>query len=379
MTYLINLAIILITAKICGHLATRFALPEALGQILGGIAIGPLLNIVTSSSDIEILSNLGVIFLLFLAGLDTNPEELRRIGKSSFVVALSGVIVPLFSGYFLGLFYGYPKITALFLGGVLTATSVGLTTSILIEMNKLHTKEGTTILAAAVIDDVLGIIVLAILIAIKRSGHISLKELSLLGGEIALYFTLSWFIGSSLVKRIIALSEKIALPETITSVAIAITLILAYFAEEIGIAAITGAYLAGLLLNKTPQAHRIGNKVNAIAYALFVPVFLVSIGINTKLETLSQTGLFTLMYSLVAILTKMVGCGGGALLTRFKLMEALKVGIGMIPRMEVGLIIANMALAERIFDDSTFTTTVGMTMITTLITPPLLKWAFSKD
>lgn len=380
MDILLKIAIVLLTAKLCGYLATKVKLPEAFGALLGGILIGPIFGIASFSEDLKLLGDLGVIFLLFLAGLETNLEELKRVGIPSFVIALIGVIVPLFLGYWISILYGYSKMTALFLGGTLTATSVGLTTSILIEMKKLHTKEGTAILASAVIDDVLGIIVLAIIIAIKKSGHISLKELSILGGEIVIYFALSYLLGSPLIKRALSLAGRIDIPEALTAISIALTLIFAYLAEEVKIASITGAYLAGLIISKTPEAQRIVSKANTLAFSLFVPVFLVGIGLNTNIFSLSKAGMFTLIYFIIAVLTKILGCGLGALATkRFTFKEALKIGIGMIPRMEVGLVIANMALTEKIFDDSAFTTAVAMTLLTTIITPPLLKWAFSKD
>lgn len=380
MDILLKIAIVLLTAKFCGYLATRVKLPEAFGALLGGILIGPILGIVSFSEDLKLLGDLGVILLLFLAGLETNLEELRKVGIPSFIIALSGVIVPLFLGYWISILYGYSKITALFLGGTLTATSVGLTTSILIEMKKLHTKEGTAILASAVIDDVLGIIVLAIIIAIKKSGHVSLKELSIMGGEIGIYFALSYLLGFPLVKRTLSLAGRIEVPEALTAIAVALALIFAYLAEEVKIAAITGAYLAGLIMGKTSESQRIVGKANTLAFSMFVPAFLVGIGVNTNILSLSKAGIFTMIYFIVAVLTKIVGCGVGALVTRkFTFKEALKVGIGMIPRMEVGLVIANMALMEKIFDDSAFATAVAMTLLTTIVTPPLLKWAFSKD
>ncbi|MCS7232883.1 MAG: cation:proton antiporter [Synergistetes bacterium] len=379
MNIFLKIAVILLSARFCGYLATRVKLPEAFGALLGGVIIGPILGIVELSGEIRILADLGVVFLLFLAGLETNVEELRRVGIPSFVIASAGVIVPLFVGYWISLLYGYPKITALFLGGTLTATSVGLTTSILLEMKKLHTKEGTAILASAIIDDVLGIMVLAIIIAIKKSGHVSLKELSFLSGEVGVYFLLSYLLGSPLIKKTLKLMEKLDLPEVLTSVIIALMLIFAYLAEGIKIAAITGAYLAGLIISKTPEARRVEDKINTLAFSLFVPTFLVGIGASTNIYSLSKTGAFTIIYFIIAVLTKIAGCGVGALITKsFTFKEALKIGVGMIPRMEVGLVIANMALLEGIFDDSAFATAVTMTLLTTIITPPLLKWTFSK-
>ncbi|MBC7332779.1 MAG: cation:proton antiporter, partial [Synergistetes bacterium] len=254
MDIFLEIALILLIARIGGYLAAKFKLPEAFGALIGGILIGPILGIVEFSSEIKVLGDLGIVFLLFLAGLETNLEELKRVGIPSFIVALAGVIVPLFAGYWFSILYGYSKITSLFLGGTLTATSVGLTTSILMEMKKLHTKEGTAILASAVIDDVLGIMVLAIIIAIKRSGHVSSTELIILSVEILAYLALSYLLGSPLIRETLRLAERAEMPEILTSVTIALVLLLAHLAERVKIAAITGSYLAGLIMSKTTEA-----------------------------------------------------------------------------------------------------------------------------
>lgn len=379
MDIFLKIAIILVTARVGGYLALRFKLPEAIGALLGGILIGPILGIVEMSEGIRALGSLGVVFLLFLAGLETKFEELRSVGIPSFVVALTGVLLPFSIGYWVSLFYGYSKITALFLGGALTATSVGLTASTLMEMNKLHTKEGTTILAAAVIDDILGIMVLAVIMAIRRGGHVNARELTVFGLEMIAYFSISYLLGSALFRRVLALAERPGIPEFLTSITIALILFMAHLAERVQIASITGAYLAGLLIGETSQARKIEDKLSTLAFSLFVPIFLVGIGASTNILSLSKVGAFTLVYSGIAFLTKVVGCGGGALLTRrFSLKESLRIGIGMVPRMEVGLVIANMALLERVFDDSAFAAAVVMTFLTTIMTPPLLKWVFLK-
>jgi len=274
--------------------------------------------------------------------------------------------------------WGYTHIQALFFGGVLTATSVGLTTSILMEMKKLRTKVGTTILAAAVVDDVLGIIILTILVAINTKGSVYLTDLLIIFVEVGAFFLLGLFLGSPAIKEVLRLSEAITLPETITAVAIGIMLIFAYIAEQFQLAGITGAYLAGILVAGSAEAREIISKMMTIGYSLFIPVFLVSIGIETDVRVLTTLGTFALVYATLAVAGKIVGCGTGALVSGFKPIEALQVGIGMIPRMEVALIMANIGLTEGVFDSGTFSIPVSMVIITTLITPFLLKWAFSK-
>lgn len=380
MDVFLELALILIVAKLFGYLSVRLGFPGALGQLFGGIIIGPsVLNLVSYDEGVKLVAELGVVLLLFLAGLETDVEEFKRVGVSAFIVAALGVITPFVLGYLAALAWGYSNIEALFLGGVLTATSVGLTTSILMEMKKLRTRVGTTILGAAVIDDVLGIIVLTILVAISTKGSVRAMDLLIILGEVGLFFIIGLLLGSPTVKEALQLSERINLPETISAAAIAITLIFAYIAEQFQLAGITGAYLAGIITAGTPEVKEITNKTTTIGYSLFIPVFLVSIGIETDVRILEHVGTFALIYATVAIIGKIVGCGTGALVTKFKPVESLQVGVGMIPRMEVALIMANIGLDEGVFNSGTFSIPVSMVIITTLVTPFLLKWAFSRE
>lgn len=380
MDVFLELALILIVAKLFGYLSVRLGFPGALGQLFGGIIIGPsVLNLVSYDEGVKLVAELGVVLLLFLAGLETDVEEFKRVGVSAFIVAALGVITPFVLGYLAALAWGYSNIEALFLGGVLTATSVGLTTSILMEMKKLRTRVGTTILGAAVIDDVLGIIVLTILVAISTKGSVRAMDLLIILGEVGLFFIIGLLLGSPTVKEALQLSERINLPETISAAAIAITLIFAYIAEQFQLAGITGAYLAGIITAGTPEVKEITNKTTTIGYSLFIPVFLVSIGIETDVRILEHVGTFALIYATVAIIGKIVGCGIGALVTKFKPVESLQVGVGMIPRMEVALIMANIGLDEGVFNSGTFSIPVSMVIITTLVTPFLLKWAFSRE
>ncbi len=380
MDVFLELALILIVAKIFGYLSVRLGFPAALGQLIGGIIIGPsLLNLVSYDEGVRLLAELGVVMLLFLAGLETDVDEFKHVGVPAFVIAVLGVLIPFVLGYLGAMAWGFSSVEAMFLGGVLTATSVGLTTSILMEMKKLRTRVGTTILAAAVVDDVLGIIVLTILVGINTRGSVYMEDLLIILGEVVVYFAIGLFLGNPAVKEALKLSERITLPETITAVAIAIMLVFAYLAEQFQIAGITGAYLAGILVAGTEEAGEIDRKFMTLGYSLFIPVFLVSIGIESDVRVLASAGTFALVYSLLAIIGKVTGCGFGALVSRFRPIEALQVGVGMIPRMEVALIMANVALNEGVFDNGTFAIPVTMVLVTTIVTPFLLKWAFSRE
>ncbi|WP_297067995.1 cation:proton antiporter [Thermococcus sp.] len=380
MDIFLELALILVIAKLFGYSTVRLGFPAALGQLVGGILIGPsLLDLVGYDEGVKLLAELGVIMLLFLAGLETDIEEFKHVGLTAFIVASLGVFVPFILGYLVAVAWGYSNVQSLFLSGVLTATSVGLTTSILMEVKKLRSRVGTTILAAAVVDDVLGIIVLTILVGINTRGSVYAKDLLIILGEVVVYFTLGLLLGHPAVKRTLKASEKITLPETVTAMAIAIMLIFAYLAERFQIAGITGAYLAGILVAGTDEAKKVTNKTMTIGYSLFIPIFLVSIGVESDVRVLAQAGTFALIYALVAIAGKVIGCGLGAFLSKFTPVESFQVGIGMIPRMEVALIMANVALDEGVFTSGVFSIPVTMVLITTIVTPFLLKLAFSRE
>ena len=380
MDVFLELALILIVAKLFGYLTVRLGFPAALGQLIGGIIIGPsILGLVGYNESVKLLADLGVVMLLFLAGLETDVEEFKHVGVPAFIIAALGVLIPFILGYVGAVAWGYSNIEAMFLGGVLTATSVGLTTSILMEMKRLRTRVGTTILAAAVVDDILGIIVLTILVGINTRGSVYIEDLLIILGEVVLYFGIGLLIGNPAVREALRLSERITLPETVTAFAIAIMLIFAYLAEQFQIAGITGAYLAGLLVASSDEAREIDRKFMTIGYSLFIPIFLVSIGIESDVRILAHAGAFAILYAVLAIVGKIVGCGFGAFVSKFKSVEALQIGVGMIPRMEVALIMANVGLREGVFDRGTFAIPVTMVVITTIVTPFLLKWAFSKE
>ncbi|WP_258083413.1 cation:proton antiporter [Thermococcus thermotolerans] len=379
MDVFLELAVILVTAKLGGYISSRLGFPAALGQIVGGILLGPsLLDFVTYGEGVRLISDLGVIMLLFLAGLETDMEEFRGVGLPAFVIASLGVALPFVFGYFVTIGWGYPKMEALFLGGVMTATSVSLTASVLMEMKRLRTRVGAAILAAAVVDDILGIIILTILVGMNTKGTVYTQDIAILLVEIAAFFFFSYLLGRGIVKRVLRGSHRINLPETVTTVALVVMLVFAYLAEYFQIAAITGAYLAGILVAGSEDARKITDKIVTLGYAFFIPVFLVGVGAETDAHVVFAAGTFAFIYSLLAIAGKVIGCGIGGILSKFNLHESIQIGVGMIPRMEVGLIMANIGLAEGVLSQQSFSIAIAMVMATTLVTPPLLKVAFSK-
>ncbi|MEE1249319.1 MAG: cation:proton antiporter [Lachnospiraceae bacterium] len=380
--FLLFLAVILFATKVCGLFSRKFNMPQVVGALIAGIILGPsVLNWIdftgTSGSYLEITAEIGVILLMFSAGLGTDLTELRKNGIASFVIALIGVIVPLLGGFVSYAFYFHTNfndfaevLKAVFVGVVLTATSVSITVETLREMGKLKGRVGTTILGAAVIDDIMGIIVLTVVTSIQDK---SVKPSSVLL-KIILYFVMIAVVAVILVKckKII---EGPGEKRRITIFAIAFCFLLSYISEKFfGIADITGAYFAGLMLCNMKVGHYIEERVGVPSYLIFSPVFFASIGIKTQLKHMDLRLLgFCFILLAVAILTKILGCGLGAKLCKYTNKEALQIGVGMISRGEVALIVAQKGHACGMLDDILFAPIVVVVIVTTLITPILLK------
>lgn len=374
--YLWHLFLILTFTKLGGFLVRRAGQPAVLGELLAGIVLGPsLLHLIAPEPMINDLAQIGVILLMFLAGLETDVKQFVSAGVSSFVTALAGVIVPLLGGTLIGLGFGLSFGESAFLGTVLTATSVSISAQTLMELGKLRSKEGVVILGAAVIDDVLGIIVLTLVMAlVGGEGHIAL-----IIGKMALFFVAATWLGARVVSK---LSHSRWVPknlDTLTCLALAVVFLYSFLAKQAEVADITGAYLAGILLSRTPYHKKITEQTRAIAYSLLTPIFFASIGINAELSSLHGAWLLIGVITLFALVSKVVGCGLGALLTGFDVKGAVRVGIGMISRGEVALIVAMMGLHRGLVPQSLYAATVVMVLVTTIVTPMLLKWSFQEN
>jgi Kef-type K+ transport system membrane component KefB len=417
---LLMLALIVVASKLAGHASRRLGLPVVFGEILAGLLLGPtLLNVfgwpVFAASpmlvgeggtllhaQVEGLAGIGVVLLMFVAGLETDLAQIRTVGKPAFWSALGGVLLPLFGGALVARLFGLGWAEALFIGTVLTATSVSISAQTLLELGHLRLREGATILAAAIIDDVLGILVLSLVIAFAGMGgaaHLGLPQqmawafadacempqattgptlqviftLLLMGA----FFTVAYFALRG-VKHLMAWAARLQGSYVLPALALALVLLLAVGAEYLGqVAAITGAYLAGVALARTAVREQVRNALHPFIYALFVPIFLMSIGLNTDASTLWGTGwLFVVVIVLVAIATKIIGCGLGARLSGFSGRDALRVGVGMISRGEVGLIIAQVGLQSGVIARPAYAAMVVMVLATTVITPLLLRAVF---
>ena len=381
-SFLLFLAIIMISTKILGLFTRKIHMPAVVGALVAGVILGPsCLNLITLTGDtgvfLEQMAEIGVILLMFNAGLETDLSELKKNGVASFVTALIGVVVPLIGG-FLGYafffhtdFSDYDEVLkAVFVGVVLTATSVSITVETLREMGKLKGKVGTTILGAAVIDDIIGIIVLTIVTSLKDT---SVSPITVVL-KIVLYFVFIAVLIVVLAKLKVFVEEQDEKRRT-AIICVALCFILSYISEQyFGIADITGAYFAGLMLCTMKVGPYVARRCEIPSYLIFSPVFFASVGLKVTLGGMDASiWIFAIILLVIAILSKVVGCGLGAKICGCTGKEAFQVGIGMISRGEVALIVAQKGYASGMLDDVLFAPIVLVVIVTTLITPILLK------
>ncbi|MFX3622445.1 MAG: cation:proton antiporter [Ectobacillus sp.] len=374
MLFYFEFVVILLSTKLAGDLSVRLGQPAVLGKLIVGILIGPaVFNIVETSELIDELSEIGVLLLMFIAGLETDLEELNRNLKQALAVALGGIILPFFGGYGIGLAFGMAASHAVFLGLLLCATSVSISVQTLRDLGKLNTRESTTILGAAVFDDVLVVILLAF--AMSFLGGQDVNITAVIVKKIVFFITIA-FIGWKGVPLVMRLLSPLRVSESLISAALIICFSFAYYGELLGIAGIIGAFAAGIAISQTSYKHAVEKKIEPIAYAVFVPVFFVSIGMTISFEGLGSHVLFVIAVTVAAILTKLIGSGVGARLTGFNFRSSLGIGAGMVSRGEVALIIAAIGLEANLLEQSYFTAVVLVVILTTVITPPLLKKLF---
>ncbi|WP_240511881.1 cation:proton antiporter [Paludifilum halophilum] len=371
MLFFAKLLLILFSTKLAGDLSVRLGQPSVLGKLIVGIVIGPaFLGWIETSAMIEELSQIGVLLLMFIAGLETDMQELNRNRNSSIAVAVGGIILPLAGGYFGGLIFGLDTQNALFLGLLLSATSVSISVQTLKDLGQLKSRESVTILGAAVVDDILVVILLAFMMSLMGTGDVSL---GLVIGKKVFFFAAVILLGWKLVPWVMKKLAPLRVTESVISAALIVCFFFAYMAEELGVAGIIGAFAAGVSLSNTAYKKEVEHKVEPIAYAIFVPVFFVSIGLNVSFEGLGNQVGFILLTTLIAILTKLAGSGLGARLTGFSRRSSLGIGSGMVSRGEVALIFAAIGLESQLLAPEYFTSVVIVIILTTLVTPPLLK------
>lgn len=380
-SYLLSIALILISTKLLGLFSKKIKLPQVVGALLAGVILGPAcLGWIHNTEMLSCLSEIGVIVLMFAAGLETDINELKRTGKASFLIALIGVLVPLAGGAAAAYFFndsvdGNKMLQNIFIGIILTATSVSITVETLKEMGKLSTPAGNAILGAAIIDDILGIIALTMVISMADpSVSIGMVLLKILGFFV---FTFVAAVGYHYAFKKWTDNNPVKLRRYVV-ISFAFCLVLAFCAEYFfGVADITGAFFAGLAISGTNKADYVTKRFDTLSYLLLSPIFFASIGLKVVLPKMNlEIVLFTVIICLVAVLTKVIGCGLGAKICKYTNKESLQIGVGMISRGEVALIVANKGEAVGLMSDKFFAPIVIMVVLTTIITPVLLKVVF---
>ena len=379
------LSIILLSAKMAGYLSIRIGQPSVLGELLVGILLGPsLINLLNLpfiehelAETVAKLGELGVLLLMFLAGLELHLGEMRQNIRVAALAGLMGVIVPVLLGWSTGLLFGFEQSSALFLGLTLGATSVSISAQTLIELKALRSRVGLSLLGAAVFDDILIILLLSVFLALQ-GGTGSTADVLIILVRMILFLVASVLFGLWTLPWIIRRISHLPISQGLLTISLVIMLAYGIASEAFGgMAAITGAFLAGLMLARTPERERIEVGVHALAYGLFVPVFFVNIGLSINLrEFQSEALLLTLAVTIVAIAGKWIGSGWGAKLGGLTTPEATQLGAGMISRGEVGLIVASVGIQNGLMTDMEFSAIVVMILVTTLVTPPILRGLF---
>lgn len=380
-----DLAIIIVFAKFFGVLARKCKAPQVVGEIIAGLLIGPsVLGLVELSEFLAGMAEVGVVLLMFSAGLETDLKELMKTGPVAFLIACSGVFVPLVGGTLLYMgFYGVAPwgseqfYTAVFIGVIMTATSVSITVQALKEMGRLKGKVGTTILSAAIIDDVIGIIVLTFVIGFKNPDNNPGKVVI----STVLFFVFAIIVGYILYRIFKNFDERYPHTRRIPIISLAICFAFAYVAEKyFGIADITGAYVAGIVLCSMRDSSYIDEKMEVSSYMIFGPVFFASIGLKTSIDSVDGTILlFSLSFVLVALITKIIGCGIMAKLCKFNIKDSFKIGVGMMTRGEVALIVSQKGLSVGMISPIYFTAVIFLIIVSSISTPIILKFLYKGE
>ena len=413
--YLWQLALILASTKILGLATKKINMPQVVGALLAGLLLGPAVlgNLLSGvmigdyhlvdftlyeTPFIKSLAEIGVIVLMFCAGLETDINELKKCGKASVVIALLGVIVPLFGGgiftyWFLQEGWIAPAqgssvfMQAVFVGVILTATSVSITVETLNEMGKLKTQSGNAILGAAIIDDILGIIALTVVISLggtSSAGEAS-PSLWLVLLKIALFFVFVVIFGFIVYKLFGKWQERDGKGmHRHAIIAFVICLIMSFCAEELfGVADITGAFFAGVIISMTQKDQFIASKFDVVSYLFLSPIFFASIGLKVDGQSVASMGWiiagYAVVLTLIAVLTKIVGCGLGAKICGYKNYQCIRIGVGMISRGEVALIVANKGIGAGLMSSSIVAPVIIVVIVTTIVTPIILKPVFNKN
>ena len=383
------LSIIILAAKVSGWISLRLGQPAVLGELVAGLILGPtaidLLHLApfdspTLEETILNLAELGAVLMMFIAGMEVDLREMGRSGRVAVFGGVLGVAVPLLMGALVAPIFGYRGDSAVFVGIVLAATSVSISAQTLLELGVLRTREGLALLGAAVVDDILVIVLLSVFLALA-GGTSAPGAVAIVVVRMLAYLVLAGIVGWLALPPLMRWVDRQPISEGLASLVFSSVLLFAWAAEVLGgLAAITGSFLAGVGLGRTPLREKTEGKIRTITYAFLVPVFFVSIGLQADAKAIAGPSLLLLLaLLLVAVASKVIGSGLGALLGGFAGRQALRVGIGMISRGEVGLIVATVGVGQGLIDAELFSIVVMLVLLTTIITPVLLRQVFPRS
>jgi len=375
---LLELLLIFVSAKVIGEIFQRLRVPGVLGEIVAGVVFGPYaLDWIHASDSIHAIAEVGIIFVLFSAGLETSPKDLIHVGRTAVVVAMAGVAAPFVLGFGYMKLRGDNSAEAIFVGVAMVATSVGITARVLAELRILSSRTAKIILGAAVFDDILGMALLAIVAGLTTRGRLEWLHLSVLTAEAAMFSLFMIFIAPRVVRRIEPRVEKLSTQNAPLILALGICISLSWLSTTIGMAAIIGAFFAGLIFADHSEQWNLHPRVTGITEFL-APYFFFSIGAQLNLRLFTADVLAaSVIVSLLAIISKVAGCG--LPLLREGWTTVFRVGVGMMPRGEVALIVALVGLQSKIVASSSYAIVVFMTAVTTLLTPPLLRYLYRHE
>ena len=385
MEFLGTLCLVLITTSLAGHFSRRIGVPAVIGQLLVGILIGPaVLGWVHNNAFMHTFSEIGVIILMFIAGLESDLGMLKKYFKPALAVAFSGVVFPVVLIYFFGKLFHFSFEQAIFLGVTFSATSVSISVEVLKELKRLKSKEGTTILGAAVIDDIISVIILSVLVSMfsnvaKAQGghHSSNLWMSFLLD--ALYFVMIFFLFEWIAPKMMRLGEHLKVASSVTLMSIVLCLGMAWLAEQVGLSDVVGAFFAGVAIAQTPYKQEVDSNIEPIGYAVFIPMFFVSIGLNMTFKGFFDDLIFIVSLTILALITKWLGCGLGAKVLGMNYDSMNIIGSGMVSRGEMALIIAQIGYEAHLLNSEYYSSVIFVIILTTLAAPFMLKAAIKRQ
>lgn len=383
MAFLGTLCLILVLTTLAGNFANRLGVPAVIGELLIGIVIGPaMLNWVQLNSLVSLFSDIGVVILMFLGGLESDLKLLVKYLKPAIIVATSGVIFPVVIMGAVSWWWGFSALEALFIGVIFSATSVSISVAVLKEYHALGTREGATILGAAVADDIIGVILLSLMISLLASqgiqtagsqpalGLVLLEQVTFFGGT---YLLVKW-----IAPYLMHLSERLVMASSVTIMSMVICLGMAWLADIVGLSGAIGAFFAGIAVANTPYRHTLADHVEPLGNAIFIPVFFVSVGLNMTLAHLGENMGLIVTLTVLACLTKLIGCGLGARLSQFSWISSTVIGTGMIARGEMGLITAQIGHQAGLMSNTSYSAMILVIILATILAPLFLKPALKR-